>query len=47
VLADVGEGWISQGRAFDVYGVRIGDDGEVDEEATAARRVELARSARD
>jgi N-methylhydantoinase B len=47
VLADVREGWISQGRAFDVYGVRIGDDGEVDEEATASRRVELARSARD
>jgi N-methylhydantoinase B len=38
VLADVREGWVSADRAFDVYGVRIGDDGEIDEAATAARR---------
>jgi N-methylhydantoinase B len=45
VLADVREGWISAERAFDVYGVRIGGDGEVDRAATAARRAELAKPA--
>jgi N-methylhydantoinase B/oxoprolinase/acetone carboxylase alpha subunit len=38
VAADVREGWITPERAFDVYGVRVGPDGEVDEIATAARR---------
>ena len=38
VAADVREGWISRERAFDVYGVAVGENGEVDETATAARR---------
>ena len=42
VLKDVREGWISPERAFDVYGVRIRDDGEIDQAATASRRAELA-----
>jgi len=43
VLKDVREGWISPERAFDVYGVRIRDDGEIDQAATASRRAELAQ----
>jgi N-methylhydantoinase B len=42
VVHDVREGWISAGRAFDVYGVRLDEDGRVDEAATASRRSELA-----
>jgi N-methylhydantoinase B len=38
VLADVREGWISSDRALEIYGVRIGEDGEVDEAATSDRR---------
>jgi N-methylhydantoinase B len=46
VLHDVGEGWISRERAFDIYGVAVGDDGRVDDEATAARRRALASTRR-
>jgi N-methylhydantoinase B len=42
VLHDVREGWISAERAFDVYGVRIGDGGQIDEDGTALRRAELS-----
>lgn len=42
VAADVREGWITPERAFDVYGVRVDDDGRVDGAATAARRAVLA-----
>ncbi len=41
VAADVREGWISAGRADEVYGVRMNPDGMVDPPATAARRREL------
>jgi N-methylhydantoinase B len=44
VRADVREGWISRDRAFEVYGVRIADDGEIDEAATAARRGRIGDS---
>jgi N-methylhydantoinase B len=37
VLEDVREGWISPERSLEVYGVRIGDAGELDESARAAR----------
>jgi N-methylhydantoinase B len=46
VVNDVREGWITPGRAYDVYGVRIDDSGEIDAPATAERRAELARAAR-
>jgi N-methylhydantoinase B len=42
VADDVREGWISLEKARDVYGVELGADGEVDEEATAARRSRVA-----
>jgi N-methylhydantoinase B len=42
VLQDVREGWISPGRAYEIYGVAIADDGTIDEAATEARRAELA-----
>jgi N-methylhydantoinase B len=42
VLEDVREGWITSGRAFEIYGVRIADDGEVDEAATTARRQRIS-----
>ena len=46
VLHDVLEGWETEGKARDVYGVvltgRIDDDSlAIDQDATAARRVEL------
>jgi N-methylhydantoinase B/oxoprolinase/acetone carboxylase alpha subunit len=47
VLHDVRDGWVSVARARDVYGVVIGDDGEVDDDATRARRTELAASAQE
>jgi N-methylhydantoinase A len=45
VAWDVREGWITHERAFDVYGVRIDDDGGVDAPATAARRAAVAHRA--
>lgn len=45
VAHDVLEGWVSAGRAREVYGVAVRDDGSVDEDATAARRAELAAAA--
>jgi N-methylhydantoinase B len=44
VSKDVREGWISPERAFDVYGVRVNTDGEIDLSATAARRREFAKA---
>jgi N-methylhydantoinase B len=43
VRHDIAEGWVSPERARAVYGVVLADDGTVDQEATATRRVELAR----
>jgi N-methylhydantoinase B len=42
VKYDVDEGWISKERAFEIYGVVFGNDGSLDEAATAQRRRELA-----
>jgi len=42
VATDVREGWTSAERAWEVYGVRV-IDGQVDEDATAARRRELGQ----
>lgn len=42
VKYDVDEGWISKERAYEVYGVVFGDDGSLDEAATAQRRRGLA-----
>ena len=39
VRKDVAEGWITVARARDVYGVVIGPDGQIDDEATRALRV--------
>jgi N-methylhydantoinase B len=47
VLHDVSDGWVSAERAREVYGVVVGEDGALDEEATRARRAELAASAQD
>jgi N-methylhydantoinase B len=47
VLHDLAEGWISLGRAREVYGVVIGTDGALDGQATRARRAELADGAED
>jgi N-methylhydantoinase B len=47
VLHDVNDGWVSADRAREVYGVVIGEDGALDEEATRARRDELAASAQE
>ncbi len=47
VAHDVREGWISAGRAYEVYGVEIGGDGQVDETGTANRRAEVASEAQD
>jgi N-methylhydantoinase B len=41
VLRDVREGWVSAEQAMEVYGVVV-RDGELDEDATARRRAELA-----
>jgi N-methylhydantoinase B len=38
VRTDVAEGWITVGRAAEVYGVALGDDLEVDDDATRALR---------
>jgi N-methylhydantoinase B len=38
VAHDVREGWISRERAFDIYGVAVGDDGRIDDGRSAARR---------
>lgn len=42
VCYDIEEGWITRERAFQVYGVAIGENGQVDAQATAARRKALA-----
>jgi N-methylhydantoinase B len=42
VLRDVREGWISHERAADRYGVIVGDAGELDAQATAEARAQLA-----
>jgi N-methylhydantoinase B len=42
VLHDLREGWVSAERACEVYGVVLGEDGDLDEGATQARRAELA-----
>lgn len=42
VVADCEDGLISAERAREVYGVLLGDDGSVDDEATAALRAELS-----
>jgi N-methylhydantoinase B len=47
VILDVSEGWISPERAFDVYGVKLGQDGQVDTAATDARRAELESAGRN
>ncbi len=47
VLHDVADGWVSAERASEVYGVVLGADGGLDEEATRERRAELAASAQD
>jgi N-methylhydantoinase B len=41
VRHDVAEGWVTAGRAQATYGVVLGPDGSVDEQATAARRAQL------
>ena len=38
---DVREGWISPARAFEVYGVKVDQHGQSDDQATAARRSQL------
>ena len=45
VEKDVREGWITVGRARDVYGVVLDETGVVDAEATARRRLEIGESA--
>jgi N-methylhydantoinase B len=47
VLHDVAEGWVSVGRAREVYGVVFAADEALDQEATRARRAELADGAED
>jgi hypothetical protein len=47
VLHDVRDGWVSAERAREVYGVVIGEDGALDEQATRSRRAALAASAQD
>lgn len=47
VLHDVRDGWVSAERAREVYGVVVGEDGTLDEQATRARRAELAGAAQD
>jgi N-methylhydantoinase B len=44
VVHDVLEGWISRERAAAIYGVIMDDAGNIDNEATAARRRELAEA---
>ena len=46
VVHDTSEGWISRERAFEVYGVKLDPDGEVDTAATIARRSELETATR-
>ncbi len=43
VRHDVADGWVSVERARLIYGVVLTADGDVDEDATAVRRAELAR----
>jgi N-methylhydantoinase B len=46
VRHDVAEGWITPGRAAEVYGVAIDEAGHVDSERTSALRASLADRAR-
>ena len=46
VVHDANEGWITRERAFEVYGVKLDPDGEVDTAATIARRSELETATR-
>jgi N-methylhydantoinase B len=41
VLADVREGWVSQARAREVYGVMMDDDGLIDENGTTQLRQKI------
>jgi N-methylhydantoinase B len=43
VRHDVADGWVSVERARQIYGVVLTADGAMDEDATAARRAEIAR----
>jgi N-methylhydantoinase B len=45
VKADVDEGWITRGRARDIYGVTFDSSGNVDPAATQALRERLALQA--
>jgi N-methylhydantoinase B len=45
VLHDLTDGWISAARAREVYGVALDEGGVLDEQATRARRAELAAQA--
>ncbi len=47
VLADLDAGYIDAVTAADIYGVIVGDSGDLDEAATAARREELAAAEPD
>jgi N-methylhydantoinase B len=47
VLHDLRDGWVSAERAREVYGVVVGEDGNLDEGATLTQRRELAASAVD
>jgi N-methylhydantoinase B len=46
VVHDVNEGWITRERAFDVYGVRINQHGQIDARGTDSRRSELRTASR-
>jgi N-methylhydantoinase B len=46
VVADLREGWITEDRAREIYGVCLTRDGEIDGEATHACRAVLARETR-
>jgi N-methylhydantoinase B len=45
VLHDVRDGWVSVQRAQEIYGVVLGTDGSLDEDATRARREQLTAGA--
>ena len=45
VKHDLDEGWISPGRAREIYGLVLGADGSVDLAATAKQRAELSKRA--
>ena len=43
VTKDVLEGWISNKRAYDVYGVKVNSRGQVNKKATLKKRKELIK----